>query len=85
LSITLNQNKVLLFRIWTTNKLKEYIIKGFILNDERFKDGKSINCFDELKKARNNYQQKLANPEELKKSIIQKIFNGELQMKKLSA
>lgn len=25
------------FRIWTTQRLKEYLIKGFVLNDERFK------------------------------------------------
>ncbi|MBN2778091.1 MAG: virulence RhuM family protein, partial [Bacteroidales bacterium] len=25
------------FRIWATQRLKEYIIKGFALNDERFK------------------------------------------------
>lgn len=36
------------FRIWATNRLKEYIIKGFVLNDERFKNGKSMNYFDEL-------------------------------------
>ena len=26
------------FRIWATQRLKEYIIKGFALNDERLKD-----------------------------------------------
>jgi hypothetical protein len=36
------------FRIWATQRLKEYIIKGFVLNDERFKSGKSMNYFDEL-------------------------------------
>jgi len=36
------------FRIWATNRLKEYIVKGFTLNDERFKSGKSLNYFDEL-------------------------------------
>lgn len=25
------------FRIWATQRLKEYLIKGFVLNDERFK------------------------------------------------
>jgi hypothetical protein len=38
------------FRIWATSRLKEYIIKGFVLNDERFKNGKSMNYFDELQK-----------------------------------
>jgi hypothetical protein len=36
------------FRIWATQRLKEYIIKGFALNSERFKSGKSMNYFDEL-------------------------------------
>ena len=36
------------FRIWATQRLKEYIIKGFVLNDERFKSGRSMNYFDEL-------------------------------------
>ncbi|NDY71442.1 cell filamentation protein Fic [Desulfobacter hydrogenophilus] len=36
------------FRIWATQRLKEYIIKGFTLNDERFKTGSSMNYFTEL-------------------------------------
>jgi hypothetical protein len=36
------------FRIWATGRLKEYIIKGFALNDERFKTGNSMNYFNEL-------------------------------------
>lgn len=36
------------FRIWATQRLKEYIIKGFTLNDERFKTGSSMNYFREL-------------------------------------
>lgn len=36
------------FRIWATQHLKEYIIKGFVLNDERFKSGNSMNYFNEL-------------------------------------
>jgi hypothetical protein len=27
------------FRIWATQRLHEYIVKGFVLNDERFKSG----------------------------------------------
>jgi len=38
------------FRIWAKNKLKEYITKGFILDDERFKNGNSMGYFDELQK-----------------------------------
>jgi hypothetical protein len=36
------------FRIWATQRLKDYIIKGFALNDERFKSGNSMNYFNEL-------------------------------------
>lgn len=36
------------FRIWATQRLREYIIKGFTLNDERFKSGSSYNYFKEL-------------------------------------
>ena len=35
------------FRIWATQRLKDYIIKGFALNDERFKTGNSMNYFTE--------------------------------------
>ena len=36
------------FRIWATQRLRDYIIKGFTLNDERFKTGSSYNYFKEL-------------------------------------
>lgn len=36
------------FRIWATQRLREYIVKGFTLNDDRFKSGSSMNYFDEL-------------------------------------
>lgn len=36
------------FRIWATQRLKEFIIKGFALNDDRFKSGTSMNYFNDL-------------------------------------
>lgn len=36
------------FRIWATQRLRDYITKGFALNDERFKTGSSMNYFKEL-------------------------------------
>ncbi|MEA3554653.1 MAG: RhuM family protein [Campylobacterota bacterium] len=36
------------FRIWANQKLKEYITKGFVLDDNRFKNGNSMSYFDEL-------------------------------------
>ena len=35
------------FRIWATQRLREYIIKGFVLDDERLKQARN-NFFDEL-------------------------------------
>jgi hypothetical protein len=35
------------FRMWASQKLKEYIVKGFALNDDRFKSGNSMNYFNE--------------------------------------
>ena len=36
------------FRIWATQVLKEYLIKGFVLNDELLKNTGKGNYFDEL-------------------------------------
>lgn len=45
-----NSNKATKFRIWATRTLKEFIIKGFIIDDERLKQGKGFgkDYFDEL-------------------------------------
>jgi hypothetical protein len=46
-----NSKQATAFRIWATNILREYIIKGFVLDDERMKQGQSIlgqDYFDEL-------------------------------------
>jgi hypothetical protein len=45
-----NSNKATQFRIWATQILKEYIIKGFAMDDERLKNGKHFgkDYFDEL-------------------------------------
>lgn len=36
------------FRIWATERLKEYIIKGFVLDDERLKEPQNDRYFEEL-------------------------------------
>jgi len=36
------------FRIWATGRLREYLIKGFTLDDERLKQAGGGNYFDEL-------------------------------------
>jgi len=38
----INSKKATQFRIWATQVLKEYIIKGFVLNDELLKQGKRV-------------------------------------------
>ena len=46
----INSKKATEFRIWATKVLKEYMIKGFVLNDERFINGNKYDAkyFDEL-------------------------------------
>ena len=36
------------FRIWATQRLREYLVKGFTLNDERLKSSSGYNYFKEL-------------------------------------
>lgn len=45
-----NSLKATHFRIWATNTLREFIVKGFALNDQMLKNGRSFgkDYFDEL-------------------------------------
>ncbi len=45
-----NSTQATQFRIWATNTLKEFVTKGFVLDDERLKQGKTFgkDYFDEL-------------------------------------
>ncbi|MFK7750856.1 MAG: virulence RhuM family protein [Kordia sp.] len=46
-----NSSKATTFRVWATSILKEYLIKGFALDDDRLKQGKTLfdkDYFDEL-------------------------------------
>jgi hypothetical protein len=46
-----NSYRATQFRIWATRIVKEYLVKGFVLDDERLKQGKRIfnkDYFDEL-------------------------------------
>ena len=58
------------FRIWATSVLKEYLIKGFVLDDERLKQGKHFgkDYFDdllerirEIRTSERRYYQKITN------------------------
>lgn len=46
----INSKKATKFRIWATNVLKEYLIKGFIIDKERMKSGPRFgkDYYDEL-------------------------------------
>lgn len=46
----INSEKATQFRIWATKTLREFIVKGFILDDERLKNGQYFgkDYFDEL-------------------------------------
>jgi hypothetical protein len=37
-----NSSKATQFRVWATNTLREYIIKGFVLDDNRLKQGQTL-------------------------------------------
>ena len=65
------------FRIWAKDRLKEYITKGFVLNDDRFKNGNSMGYFDELQKRLRDiripekfFYQKSSNPQLSSSSTI---------------
>ncbi len=46
-----NSHKATQFRVWATSVLKEYLVKGFVLDDDRLKQGTALfgkDYFDEL-------------------------------------
>lgn len=43
-----NSKRATAFRIWATKILKDYMVKGFTLDDERYKKGQSLTHFKEL-------------------------------------
>ena len=44
----INSKQATAFRIWATKVLRDYLIKGFALDDNRFKKGQSLTHFKEL-------------------------------------
>ena len=56
------------FRIWATKTLREYIIKGFVMDDERLKQGKNfgrdyfeelLECIREIRASERRFYQKI--------------------------
>lgn len=43
-----HSNRGTQFRQWATNHLRDYLVKGFVLDDQRFKKGQDSGYFDEL-------------------------------------
>ena len=45
------------FRQWATERLREYLVKGFVMDDERLKEGRSLGAdyFDELLDSHSGY------------------------------
>ena len=44
----INSKKATEFRIWATKVLREYMVKGFVLNDEKLKNNGESTYFEEL-------------------------------------
>jgi len=67
------------FRIWATKTLKEYIIKGFVLDDERLKQGKLFgkDYFDRI--SINSSQ--IHTLEKLQDILLPKLMSGEVLVK----
>lgn len=43
-----NSKRATQFRIWATKTLREYLVKGYVLDDERYKQGRSLTYYKEL-------------------------------------
>ena len=43
-----NSKRATRFRIWATKTLREYLVKGYVLDDKRFTKGQSLTYFKEL-------------------------------------
>lgn len=43
-----NSKRATKFRIWSTRMLREYLVKGYVLDDKRFIKGQSLTYFKEL-------------------------------------
>ncbi len=59
------------FRIWATERLKEYIVKGFVLDDQRLKEPDGGRYFEELLarscSSRRRWKSTLSKPSRLKR------------------
>ena len=68
------------FRIWATRTLKEYIIKGFVLDDERLKQGNRVFGKDYFYKISINSKQ-ISTLEKLRDTLLPQLMSGEVRVK----
>nr|CBH37076.1 hypothetical protein BSM_05530 [uncultured archaeon]CBH40092.1 hypothetical protein BSM_35710 [uncultured archaeon] len=68
------------FRIWATKTLKEYIIKGFVLDDERLKQEGLVFGKDYLDRISINSNQ-IRTLEKLQDTLLPKLMGGEAMVK----
>ena len=67
------------FRIWATKTLKEYIIKGFVLDDERLKQEGLVFGKDYLDRISINSNQ-IHTLEKLRDTLLPKLMGGEVRI-----
>ena len=67
------------FRIWATKTLKEYIIKGFVLDDERLKQEGRVFGKDYLDRISINSNQ-IRTLEKLRDTLLPKLMSGEVRV-----
>ena len=68
------------FRIWATKTLKEYIIKGFILDDKRLRQSNQVfgrHFFDKISINSNQ----IHTLEKLRDTLLPKLMSGEVRVK----
>lgn len=70
-----NSQQATQFRIWATRVLREYIIKGFALDDERLKSGKSLreSYFDEARRLMKTIKIKFAGIDSWNRPVFKSI------------
>ncbi|NOR46777.1 MAG: hypothetical protein GQ533_01840 [Methanosarcinaceae archaeon] len=68
------------FHIWATKTLKEYIIKGSVLDDERLKQGNQVFGRDYFDKISTNSTQ-IHTLQKLRDALLPKLMSGEVRVK----
>jgi len=67
------------FRIWATKTLKEYIIKCFVLDDERLKQGNQVFARDFFDRISTNSTQ-IHTLEKLRDTLLPKLMSGKVKV-----